>query len=410
MLLTSVYFLPCIISFLWFFSFILKVRSERQRLFTWIQAADVFYFATYAFYISPITDYKMMIVMDAVNVPLILADLAMMMVYLTMLWKNIKLSYLQLLLLAPALMVGTIANMFYFLIGFDKAALLTELLDKGDPLPDELKTSLYDIYEFFNYQFLSVVCIIFILVIGYVIYKIIKKDNYPLGNTFRFLFMGGKSTPARCIAILFIVEFASLMPLIILGRTYMMQHPITGIITTLLVAAAKHLISHIEYYSDNQGEITLYYLSHLKLGETNTVYIEKEPEEEPEKQEEAHPSHTSARIRMILEQLNHLLEEEKIYKDESITLNQLAERFGIGRTTLSQIISSQYGMPFRDLLNNYRIEAAKQYMLANPTATQEVIAYECGFKNASYLNTKFKDVVGETPLMWFNKQIAEQNV
>ena len=115
MLLTSVYFLPCIISFLWFFSFILKVRSERQRLFTWIQAADVFYFATYAFYISPITDYKMMIVMDAVNVPLILADLAMMMVYLVMHWKNIKLSYLQLLLLAPALMVGTIATINYIL-------------------------------------------------------------------------------------------------------------------------------------------------------------------------------------------------------------------------------------------------------------------------------------------------------
>lgn len=408
MLQTTVYFLPSIISFLWFFSFVLKVKNDRQKLFTWIQAANTYYFATYALYISPITDYKMMVVMDTVNVPLMLATQAMMVVYLAMLWKNVRLNHLQLLLLAPALMVGSIVNTFYFLIGFDKAALLTELLDKGEPLPEELNTSLYHVFEFFNNQFLCVVILIFVLILFYEIYQIIKRDSYPLGNTFRFFFKGAKTTPSRAIAILFIVNLICLMPLIILGRTCMMQNPLVGIVTTLILAAAIHCIAHIEYYSDNQKEITFYFLSHLKLGETNTIYVEKAAEVEPELENEHSVSHASARVRMIQKQLHHLLEEEKIYKDESITLNQLAERFGIGRTTLSQIINSQYGMPFRDLLNSYRIDAVKKYMMANPTATQEVIAYECGFKNASYLNAKFKDIVGETPLMWFNKQISEQ--
>lgn len=408
MLLTTVYFLPCIISFLWFFSFVLKVKNDRQKLFTWIQAANTYYFATYALYISPITDYKMMVVMDTVNVPLMLATQAMMVVYLAMLWKNVRLNHLQLLLMAPALMVGSIVNTFYFLIGFDKAAQLTELLDKGEPLPEELNTSLYHVFEFFNNQFLSVVILIFILILSYEIYQIIKRDSYPLGNTFRFFFKGAKTTPSRAIAILFIVNLICLMPLIILGRTCMMQNPLVGIVTTLILATVIHCIAHIEYYSDNQKEITFYFLSHLKLGETNTIYVEKAAEVEPEPEKEHSVSHASARVRMIQKQLHHLLEEEKIYKDESITLNQLAERFGIGRTTLSQIINSQYGMPFRDLLNSYRIDAVKKYMMANPTATQEVIAYECGFKNASYLNAKFKDIVGETPLMWFNKQISEQ--
>lgn len=404
MVLTTVYFLPCIICVFWFFSFLLRVKNERQRLFTMIQAADAFYFATYAFYISPITDYKIMVVMDAVNVPLILANLAMKTVYLAMYWKNIRLNFLQLLLLAPALIVGTISNMFYFLIGFDKAALLTELLDKGEPLPAEFQTNLYHIFEFFNFQFLSVVCLVFIAVIAYEIYSIIKNDSYKLGNIFRFLFKGEKSTPAHVIAVLSIAEMICLMPLIILGRTYLMQHPAIGIATTVIIAVVIHSISHIEYYSDNQKEITLYYLSHLNLSEANTTDAENEPESEP-----ALETHTSARVRMIQEQLDRLFKEEKIYKDENLTLNQLADRFGIGRTTLSHIISSQYGMSFRDLLNSYRIEAVKQYMMANPTATQEVIAYECGYKNASYLNAKFKDMVGETPLMWFNKQILVQN-
>lgn len=401
MLLTSVYFLPCIICMLWFFSFLLRVKNERQRLFTVMQAADAFYFATYAFYISPITDYKIMLVMDVVNVPLVLANMAMKSVYLAMYWKQVRLNLLQLLLLAPALIVGTISNMFYFLIGFDNAALLTELLDKGEPLPAELNTSLYRIYEFFNYQFMSVVCLIFIAVIVYEIYSIIRNDAYPRGNIFRFLFKGDKSTPAHVIAVLSVAEIVCLMPLIILGRTYLMQNPAIGIVTTVVIAVAIHCISHIEYYSNNQKEISLYYLSHLKFGETNTADAENVQEEE-QVQEEKHvlETHTSTRVRMIQEQLDHLLKDEKIYKDENLTLNQLADRFGIGRTTLSHIISSQYGMPFRDIVSHYRIEEAKAFMQENPKATQETVAEHCGFKNAQYFNTKFKEVVGETPQMW----------
>lgn len=409
MLLTPIYFLPCVITLLWFFSFLLKVKNDRQKLYNWLLAADVFYYATYAIYISPITDYKLMVVMDAINVPLILVIPAIIIVYLAMHWKGVKLNLLQLLLLSPALIIGTISTMFYFLIGFDKSAAYTELVDKGGPLPAEFNTSLYNFSAFFDYQVLSVVCIICYIVILYETIGILRKDKFPFGNTYRFFFKSGKTTPARAAAILICLKLACLLPLIIMGRTYLMQTPMMGIFTVLLISVVEHCLAHIEYYSDNQKEITLYYLTHLKLGEVSHAAAEQEElltKEEPEP--EPAPLHTSARILKIQAELHKMLEEEKIYKDENVTLNMLAERFGIGRTTLSQIISSQYGMPFRDLLNSYRIEAVKQYMMENPTATQEVIAYECGFKNASYLNSKFKDMVGETPLMWFNKQILQQ--
>lgn len=407
MLLTPIYFLPCVITLLWFFSFLLKVKSDRQKLYNWLLAADVFYYATYAFYISPITDYMLMSVMDVINVPLILIIPAILMVYLAMHWKGIKLNPLQLLLLSPALIIGTVCAMFYLLIGFENSSTFTELSDKGEPLPAEFNTELYRFYEFFDYQVLSVVCLICYIIMAYEVICILRKDNYPLGNTFRFFFKGGKTTPARAAALLVTLKLGSLLPVVIMGRTYVMQNPMVGIFTVLLISVVEHCLAHIEYYSDNQKEITFYYLTHLKLGEP--VPVAAVPEEVPVKEEpEPIPSHTSARIRMIQTELQQMLDVEKIYKDENITLNTLAEHFGIGRTTLSQIISSQYGMPFRDLLNSYRIEAVKKYMMENPTATQEVIAYECGFKNASYLNSKFKDVVGETPLMWFNKQILQQ--
>lgn len=406
MFLSSIFFLPCVVSILWFASFLFKVKNDRQVLFTWMQAVNIFYYATYAFYISPYTDYKIMVMLDAINVPLIPIILAMLVVYFYMHLHNTKLNPLQLLLLAPALILGTIANLLYYLIGFDNAALLTELLDKNMPLPDEFKSNLYQIFIFFNFQFLSTVSIIFFAVIMIEVVSILRKHRYPLGNSFRFLFRKGKTTPARATAILICVLMLCMLPLILLGRTYLMLHPVVGMVTTTVIAVVMHCVAHVEYYSDNQKEITFYYLSHLRLGAGNEENLEQANETE---EDTPLPSHTTARIRLIQEQLKKLLEEDKIYKDENLTLNHLADRFGIGRTTLSQMVASQYGMPFRDLLNSYRIEAAKQFMLANPTATQEVIAYECGFKNASYLNAKFKDVVGETPLMWLNKQVQQSN-
>lgn len=73
---------------------------------------------------------------------------------------------------------------------------------------------------------------------------------------------------------------------------------------------------------------------------------------------------------------------------------------GVGKTTLSTLISQHYDATFRDLVNKYRIEEAKQFMAANPKETQETVALHCGFKNAQYFNTQFKKIVGETPAMW----------
>ena len=80
---------------------------------------------------------------------------------------------------------------------------------------------------------------------------------------------------------------------------------------------------------------------------------------------------------------------------------------GVGRTTLSQMINQKYGVPFRDLLNRYRIEAVKAYLMSDPTATQETLAYECGFKYASALNRKFKEAEGETPFSWIAKHTQD---
>lgn len=107
-----------------------------------------------------------------------------------------------------------------------------------------------------------------------------------------------------------------------------------------------------------------------------------------------------------LEQFRELMEVEQVWHDEELTAASLCDMMNIGKTTLSAMISQQYDSTFRDIINNYRIDAAKRYMQAHPKATQEIVAQHCGFRTAQYFNTQFKKVVGETPTMWLARNVT----
>lgn len=426
MIISTLYTIPSIVALLWLVSFSFKVKTQRQKLYMWIQAAEVFYFATYALYISPHTDYEMMVMMDAVNIPVIMALQAMIVVYLYMHLTKARFSPYMLMLLTPAVVFGAIVALLYYMIGFDNAARYVQLYDNGQPMPEEYRSQLFRLYDLFSEDLVNLISGIFMVVILSLCINISRKDGYRWGDAFRFFFRGKATTPSRAISLMFLVEILCLAPLAIMGRKYLMLHPLIGIGLTLLIAIVKHCCSHVEFYSDNCKTVTLYYLSHLKLGavappgdrqespQSDRIPISKpvkdntdedcstdemagNPDTEPIEAEDAH---ATAKIDIIFEDFQRLMDEEKIYTDEELTLVGLAERMGVGRTTLSTMVNLRFGMPFRDLLNHYRIEAAKKYLRANPTATQESVAFECGFKTASAFNRKFKDETGKTPMMW----------
>lgn len=394
-LTTILYFLPCMVATLWFFSFAFKVRDNRQTLWMWVQALHAFYFATYAFYITPNTDYDTLVKMDAVNLPLILALLAMIVVYLHMRITGSQLKPTQILMLLPAMVVGTIVNLLYYIIGFDKAAKLIELADKGMPVPHEYQTEVFRIYNFFSEPFVNVCATIFIIIILCQTIMIHKREGWRFGDFIRF-FGGSPSTPGRIISRLLIIHYILFIPMMVLGRRFIMHNPTLGISLTIGIALCQHLISYIEFYCANRKQVTLHELSHLQITGIDTT---TEAESEQGIDNDALPPMTR-KMTEATTQLRHLLEEERLYLDENINLDMLSKKLALGRTSLSMLISNIYGMPFRDVVSRLRIEEAKRYMLANPKATQEVVASHCGFKNAQYLNTRFKELVGETPAMW----------
>jgi AraC-like DNA-binding protein len=125
------------------------------------------------------------------------------------------------------------------------------------------------------------------------------------------------------------------------------------------------------------------------------------------KQKYRHSTLDPEKAEGYLMKLNHLLEVDKLYRDEAISLNSLAEKLSIAPRYLSQIVNEQLNKNFRELINGYRIDEARE-LLTNPKKREMdfsimAIAFEVGFNSKEVFNRTFKKHTGMTPTEYKRK-------
>ncbi|TGL44912.1 AraC family transcriptional regulator [Leptospira perdikensis] len=96
-------------------------------------------------------------------------------------------------------------------------------------------------------------------------------------------------------------------------------------------------------------------------------------------------------------QLKHLMEEERIYRDESINLEKLAKQMDLSEHQLSEYLNLHQKRSFFHLVNHYRIREAKELFSIHPDRNILTIAYDVGFPSKSTFYDAFKREVGTSP-------------
>lgn len=101
----------------------------------------------------------------------------------------------------------------------------------------------------------------------------------------------------------------------------------------------------------------------------------------------------------IHKQLTVLLNENKVFLNPELTLNELAKSLGIHPNHLSQVINSIENKNFYELINEQRIkEFIEQSKLPkNQHFTMLALAMDCGFNSKASFNRNFKNHTGVTP-------------
>ncbi len=102
-------------------------------------------------------------------------------------------------------------------------------------------------------------------------------------------------------------------------------------------------------------------------------------------------------INEIKIKLTDLMEKEKLFAEENISLLELADELSISSHQLSRFLNEQMNMSFYSFINYHRVKEAITIFTADKDKTVLSIAYEVGFNSKSSFYGAFFKFTGKTP-------------
>ena len=102
-------------------------------------------------------------------------------------------------------------------------------------------------------------------------------------------------------------------------------------------------------------------------------------------------------ISVVLTDLNNMMENEKAFASEDISIGIVADELGITVHQLSEILNKKIKKNFNSYINDYRIEESRKILIEDPDRTITSVAMAVGFNTSSAFSTIFSRTTGLTP-------------
>lgn len=108
--------------------------------------------------------------------------------------------------------------------------------------------------------------------------------------------------------------------------------------------------------------------------------------------------------------IKSVLMEEQRFKAPDLTMPALAKLTGQTPHQFSSFINEQLNQNFSQLINSYRIDAAREMLRTEAHLTVEAIGFDCGFNSPSTFHTAFKKATGLTPAGYRKQQTVSSDL
>ncbi len=106
------------------------------------------------------------------------------------------------------------------------------------------------------------------------------------------------------------------------------------------------------------------------------------------------------KYRELLSVFEKLMNDERIFLQFDLRLDDVAARMHTNRTYISRMINEEFGVSFSDCINSRRISYAQELMRMNTRLTQSQIAEMSGFTSPSAFSRMFRLQAGITFSEW----------
>jgi AraC-like DNA-binding protein len=176
--------------------------------------------------------------------------------------------------------------------------------------------------------------------------------------------------------------------------------------SVLVLGVVLPLISDMVFYTS--------YAALLGLGFVVVVFtLLRFPDITNEVTEAAQAAYASSTLNnhdseALVLRLCQLLEVEKLYAQETLSLSSLARQMEISSHQLSELINTRFNKSFSQLIREYRVTEAKRMLIDEPKASVLSIGLSTGFTSQSNFYTAFREITGTAPGNYRRKTRLDQ--
>ncbi|MDZ5696223.1 AraC family transcriptional regulator [Chelativorans sp. M5D2P16] len=122
----------------------------------------------------------------------------------------------------------------------------------------------------------------------------------------------------------------------------------------------------------------------------------------------AQASSVAKQDREVLDRIDRLLVDQKLSRDENLTLSRLARRAGIPARQISGAVNRRAGKNVSQYINEFRIAEACR-LLRETDMSVTTAMFESGFQTKSNFNREFRRVTSLSPASWREKNRPSQS-
>jgi AraC-like DNA-binding protein len=129
----------------------------------------------------------------------------------------------------------------------------------------------------------------------------------------------------------------------------------------------------------------------------------------PVKKETLFSSANQGKMRQIYDLVLYHLEEKHVYLNKQLDLKTFSKLLCTNTTYLSYVINQRFGRNLKTLINEYRVEHAKQLLRSSHLSIND-IGKLCGFTSRSTFYLTFKKIEQQTPCDYRRQQINRNKI
>lgn len=153
----------------------------------------------------------------------------------------------------------------------------------------------------------------------------------------------------------------------------------------LVIAATGFLIYFMSYRNKSLRNL---YERNVELTKSSFVFDASEVTEQEE---------DSSPLRKVFDQLIAVMENEKLYKEPTLSVDMVTQKLQTNKKYLSNSIAVYTKENFNNFVNSYRIQEARRIILQNPSLSLNEVMYACGFNSRTPFYTAFQKNTGMSP-------------